>query len=140
VLAASAAFDLRHQVCWQAQVLRGLVQGLRRLLRLAPITLEAFMRLQATALSGCCLLFGVSFAGGHSVLLQTVVLARHSEKETRSPNIVSANVLHGSERFILQNKEPVTHRAAALQRAAQREKGYRAMQSASSSRDSILLW
>ena len=44
------------------------------------------MRLQATALSGFGLLFGVSFAGGHSVLLQTVVLAIHGEKETMSPN------------------------------------------------------
>jgi len=53
------------------------VQGLRRPLRLAPIALKAFMRVQATALSGFGLLFGVSFAGGQSVLLQTVVLARH---------------------------------------------------------------
>ena len=46
-------------------------------LRLAPVTLKAFMDLQATALSGFGLLFGVSFAGGHSVLLQTVVRATH---------------------------------------------------------------
>jgi hypothetical protein len=42
--------------------------------------------------------------------------------------------------FILQNQEPVTRRAAALKRAAQREKHSRAMQSVSSSRNSMLLW
>jgi ABC-type uncharacterized transport system substrate-binding protein len=52
---------------------------------------------------------------------------------------VSANLLHGSERFILQNQEPVTRCAAALKRAAQREKRSRARQSAPSSRNSMLL-
>jgi len=37
------------------------VQHLRRPLRLAPITLKTFMRLQATALSGFGLLFGAPF-------------------------------------------------------------------------------
>ena len=32
--------------------------------------------------------------------------------------VVSANLLHGSERFILQNQEPVPRRAATLKRAA----------------------
>jgi transposase len=54
-------------------------------------------------------------------------------------NAVSANLLHGSERFILQNQEPVTRCAAALKRAAQREKRSRARQSAPSSRNSMLL-
>jgi hypothetical protein len=53
------------------------VQGLGGPLRLAPIALKTFMGLQATALSGFGLLFGVSFAGGHGVLLLTVVLAMH---------------------------------------------------------------
>jgi len=35
--------------------------------------------------------------------------------------VVSANLLHGSERFILQNKKSVTRHAAALKRAAQRK-------------------
>ena len=39
------------------------MQSLRGPLRLASITLKAFMRVQATALSGFGLLFGVSFAG-----------------------------------------------------------------------------
>jgi hypothetical protein len=38
-----------------------LVQGLHRPLRLAPVALKAFMSLQATALSGFGVLFGVSF-------------------------------------------------------------------------------
>jgi transposase len=54
-------------------------------------------------------------------------------------NAVSANLLHGSERFILQNQEPVTRCAAALKRAAQREKRSRARQSATRSRNSMLL-
>jgi len=47
------------------------VEG-RRPLRLAPIALKAFMRLQATALSGFGWFFGVPFHGRHGVLLQTV--------------------------------------------------------------------
>jgi hypothetical protein len=43
---------------------QGLFEGLNGTLRLAPITLQAFMRLEATALSGFGLLCGVSFAGG----------------------------------------------------------------------------
>ena len=77
LLAVQAACDCAHQVGWQTHVLQGLVQGLRRPLRLAPITLQAFTRLGSTALSGFGLLFGVSFAGEHSVLLQPVVLSDH---------------------------------------------------------------
>src|SRR5438132_12983061 len=55
------------------------------------------MRLQATARSGFGLLFGVSFAGGHSVLLQTVVLARHGEKETLSPKELNFKHCHGPQ-------------------------------------------
>ena len=76
-MAASAAFDLHHQVCWQAEGPQGLVESLGGPLCLAPIALKTFMGLQATALSGFGLLCGVSFAGGHGVLLPTVVLARY---------------------------------------------------------------
>src|SRR5438132_1553068 len=55
------------------------------------------MRLQATARSGFGLLFGVSFAGGHSVLLQTVVLARHGEKETLAPKELNFKHCHGPQ-------------------------------------------
>jgi hypothetical protein len=44
---------------------------------LALIALKTFMGWQATALSGFGLLFGVSFAGGHGVFLQTVMLAMY---------------------------------------------------------------
>src|SRR5712691_9575643 len=55
------------------------------------------MRLQVTALSGFGLLFGVSFAGGHSRLLQTVVLAMHGEKETMSPKELNFKHFHGPQ-------------------------------------------
>jgi hypothetical protein len=95
LLTAYATCDLRHQVDWQTHVLQGLVQGRRRLLRSAPITFQAFMRLQAPALSGFGVLFGVSFAGGHRLLLQTVVLARHGKKETMSPKELNFKNFHG---------------------------------------------
>ena len=76
-LAAQAPCDLGHHGLRQAQVLQGVVQGLGGPWRLAPIALKTFMGLKATALSGFGLLFGVSFEGGHGVLLQTVLLAMH---------------------------------------------------------------
>ena len=48
-----------------------MVEGFDRLLRLALITLKALLRVQAAALSGFGVLFGVSFDGGHRGLLQT---------------------------------------------------------------------
>jgi hypothetical protein len=53
------------------------VQGLGGPLRLAPIARKTFMGLQATALSGFGVLFGVSFAEGHGMLLRTMVLAMY---------------------------------------------------------------
>ncbi len=96
MLAASAAFDLRHEVCWQAQGLYGLVQSLCSPLRLTPVALQAFMRLSATALSGFGVFFGVSFAGGPRGLLPTVMLARHGEKDTMSPQQLDFKNFHGS--------------------------------------------
>ena len=54
-------------------------------LPLASVALKAFMSLEATALSGFGVLFGVSLHGRHSRLLQTVLLARHGEKDTIFP-------------------------------------------------------
>ena len=85
VLPVSAAFDVAHEVCGQAPVLQGLMQGRRRPLRLVPITFQAFMRLEAMALAGFGVLLSGSCAGGQRVLLQPVVLARHGEKDTMSP-------------------------------------------------------
>jgi hypothetical protein len=52
---------------------------------------------------------------------------------------VSANLLHGYERFILQNQDEAARHATALKRATQRAKSCRAMYSASSFRDSMHL-
>jgi hypothetical protein len=53
------------------------------------------MSLKAPALSGFGLLFDVSFAGGHRGLLQTVMLARHGEKDTMFPKDLDFNHFHG---------------------------------------------
>ena len=98
-MAASAACALRHQGGWQAQGFEGLVQSLCRPLRLAPVTLKAFMRLEAPALSGCGLLFGLSFVGGHRGLRLTVLLARHGKKGTMSPKELACKNLHGPHPF-----------------------------------------
>ena len=70
--AAQAPCDLGHQVFRKTQVMEGLLQGLRGLLRLTAVTLQALLRLQATTLAG----FGVPFDGscgkGHGVLLCSV--------------------------------------------------------------------
>src|SRR2546429_333679 len=53
------------------------------------------MRLSATALSGFGVFFGVSFAGGPRGLLPTVMLARHGEKDTMSPQQLDFKNFHG---------------------------------------------
>jgi hypothetical protein len=64
-------FELGHQVFGEAQVLESLRQDLGGMLCLAAITGEALLRLQATALSGFGLFFGVSFRWGHDALLDS---------------------------------------------------------------------
>jgi hypothetical protein len=91
-------------VRWQAEFLQGLVQGLHRPRRLAPIARRALMSLQATAWSGFRLLFGVSFAEGHSVLLLPVLLARHGQKETMSPKAFNGKNLHGPQTVALRRE------------------------------------
>jgi hypothetical protein len=51
--------------------------------------------LLATALSGFGWLFGVSFAGGHRGLLQTLMLAMHREKDTMFPKELDFKDFHG---------------------------------------------
>ena len=75
------------------------MKSLCRPLRLAPVTLKAFMRLEAPALSGCGLLFGLSFVGGHRGLRLTVLLARHGKKGTMSPKELACKNLHGPHPF-----------------------------------------
>ncbi len=48
---ASAACDLHHQVCGQAQLLQGVMAGLGGSLGLALVALKALRRCQATGLS-----------------------------------------------------------------------------------------
>ena len=50
------------------------MQGLSRPLSLAPIALEALVRMLAAALSGLGLLFGVSLSLGQGNLLRTVTI------------------------------------------------------------------
>ena len=66
-------------------------------LRLGLVALEAFMGLVAATLAGFGVLFGVSYTGGHSVLLQTVLLARHGKKETMSPTALDFKNFHGCQ-------------------------------------------
>jgi hypothetical protein len=82
-------------VCGQAEGRQGLVESLGSLLRVAPIALQAFMDLEATALPGFDVLFGVSFARGHRVLLLTVMLARRGAKDTMAPKALDFKSFHG---------------------------------------------
>ena len=67
-MAPQAPFDLGHEVFRKPQVIEGLLEGLGGVLRLAAITCEALLGLQAAALSGFGLFFGASFGWGHGVL------------------------------------------------------------------------
>jgi hypothetical protein len=71
-LTSQAALNLGHQVFRDAQVLESLLQDRSSVLRLAAITCEALLRLQATALSGFSLFFGVSFRWAHAGLLDAM--------------------------------------------------------------------
>jgi hypothetical protein len=62
---------------------------------LALISLKALLRDVTAMCSGFGLFFGVSFAGGHCVLLPTVVFAMHGEKETMSPKESNFKNFHG---------------------------------------------
>jgi hypothetical protein len=66
-LASHAALNLGYQVFGEAQVMKGLVQGLGGLLRPAAVTLQALPHSAAAALSGFGLLFDVSLSGRHGV-------------------------------------------------------------------------
>jgi hypothetical protein len=61
-LAPQTPFDLGHEVVRQPQGIKGLLEGLSRLLRL-----------QAAPVSGFGMFFGASFGWGHGALLCTVV-------------------------------------------------------------------
>jgi hypothetical protein len=63
LLAPYAAFDLGHNSLRQRQVLQGVVLGCSSPLRLALITLQAFMSFAAAALSGCSVLMAYRWLG-----------------------------------------------------------------------------
>ncbi len=68
LLAPQASFELGDQVFGEAQVLQSVLEGLSGLLRLASVTLQALLRLQAAPVSGFGMFFGASFGWGHIVL------------------------------------------------------------------------
>ena len=57
---------------YRRKTVERLLEGLGSALRLAAVTCETFLGLQATALSGFDQFFGVSFRWGHEVLLDAV--------------------------------------------------------------------
>jgi hypothetical protein len=52
LLASQAALKLGYEVCGEAQVVESLLHDFSGMLRLAAITLQTLLRVQATALSG----------------------------------------------------------------------------------------
>jgi hypothetical protein len=73
LLAPQAPFNLGDQVFGEAQVMKGLLQGLGGLLRLTAVTLQALPHCAAAALSGFGLLFDVSLSRRHSVVPSSCV-------------------------------------------------------------------
>jgi hypothetical protein len=61
MLTPQASFDLGRKVFGQPEVIEDLLEGFGDVLRLVAVSCEALVRLQATALSGFDLLFGISF-------------------------------------------------------------------------------
>jgi hypothetical protein len=63
------SFNLDYQVCGQAHVLQGLVQGFSRPLHLAPIAFETLVHFEIPAPPGFRVLLCTSFGWGHATLL-----------------------------------------------------------------------
>jgi hypothetical protein len=68
VLASQASFNLSYEVFRKRQVIKGFLEGLGGVLRLAAVALEAFSSGATPALSRFGMFFGASFGWGHSVL------------------------------------------------------------------------
>jgi hypothetical protein len=71
VLAAQAPFDLGHEVYRQPQGIKGLLERLGGVLRLAAVPREALVRFAITALASFGALFGVSCGGEHGEILHS---------------------------------------------------------------------
>jgi hypothetical protein len=72
VLTPQTPFNLGYEVFREAQVMEGLLQDRSGVLRLEAVTLKALSRLEAAALSGFGLFFGVSCGGRHGALLCSI--------------------------------------------------------------------
>jgi len=83
-LAAQAPCDLGHEVCRQPQGIEGLLEGFGGVLRLTAVSREALVSLEAAALAGFGLFFGVSLCGGHGALLRCVWVLCGSSLSKRS--------------------------------------------------------
>ena len=68
-MTAQAPFDLGHEVFRKPQVIKGLLEGLGGVLRLAAVALEAFGRGATPALSRFGLSFMILSGTAHGVLL-----------------------------------------------------------------------
>src|SRR4029450_2280611 len=90
VVAVHAPFDLGHEVFRQPQVSEGLLKDFSGVLRLAAVTLQALLGFEVATLSSFRVLFGVSFAWGHGVLLRTVMLFRMGTKQSMLSRVVIA--------------------------------------------------
>jgi hypothetical protein len=71
-LAPQASFNLGYEVFRKPQVIKGLLEGLGGVLRLAAVAREALLRGAIPALSRFGLFFGVSFRWGHAALLDAM--------------------------------------------------------------------
>ena len=110
VLTPQTPFDLGHQIYGEAQVLRGLLQGLDGLLCLVVITCEALLRCEAATLSDFRVFFHVSCGGGHGVLLASVggfsggrlpKGTRHMPPRVCAHGVTSASRAPRTSRFLL---------------------------------------
>src|SRR2546430_7657368 len=82
LLGLQAAFNLGYQRIGKIQVFEGLMDGLKRVLGLSTLLLEAFLGFESTAISGFGLFVSVSFHRGHGELLRAVLVFRLGSEET----------------------------------------------------------
>ena len=68
-MTSQAPGDLGHEVFRQPELIEGLLEGLRGVLRLTAVSCEVFVRCTITAMSGFGALGCASCGWGHGVLL-----------------------------------------------------------------------
>src|SRR5262245_18978744 len=92
-----------------------LLQGLRGLLRLTAVTLQALLGFQVATLAGFGVLFGVSFAGNHGVLLHSLWVlggCRLPRRPWSMPLRVDEHCVTRSQDFLLCFGNHVRYRCA----------------------------